>query len=130
MPPAPHAPHDRRAIVALFVMFALMVQALIPTSAMAASGDGSLTICTAGGTQTVTPDGKPDSPAPHHGSPCADCLAAALAAATPPPVLDIQPVAYAVTRVEHATPTDRIAPRARAPPRPPGQGPPASLQTA
>ncbi|HLZ82549.1 MAG TPA: DUF2946 family protein [Caulobacteraceae bacterium] len=130
MLPAPHAPHDRRAIVALFVMFALMVQALIPTSAMAASGDGHVTICTAEGTQTFAPDGKPDSPAHHHGSACADCLAAALVTATPPPALDIQPVAYTVSRVEHATPTDRIVPRARAPPRPPGQGPPISLQTA
>lgn len=124
MPPARHATHDRKAIIALFVMFALMVQALIPTMAMAAQADGRITVCTAGGTETFAAHGKSDAPAPHHGAPCQDCLAAALVAAEPPPVLHVQPVAYAVTRVEHAPAKRLIAPRARAPPRPPGQGPP------
>jgi hypothetical protein len=124
MPPARHATHDRRAIIALFVMFALMVQALIPTMAMAAQPDGSMVLCTAGGTQTISVDGKSGPAAPHRGAPCRDCLAATLAAAAPPPQLAIEPVAYAIARVAHSTPADRVTPRARAPPRPPGQGPP------
>ncbi|HEX3367499.1 DUF2946 family protein [Phenylobacterium sp.] len=124
MPPARHATHDRRAIIALFVMFALMVQALMPTMAMAAPADGRMILCTAGGTKTLSTDGKSGAPAPNHGAPCHDCLAASLVATAPPPLLAIQPVAYALARVEHVTPADRIAPRARARPRPPGQGPP------
>jgi hypothetical protein len=129
MPPAHHPTHDRRAIAALFVVFALMVQALAPTHAMAAGDAAGVTICTAAGTHTLATRGGPDSPAQHRGVPCQDCLAAALAVAAPPPVLAIQPVAYAVARVEHVTAATLIAPRARAPPRPPGQGPPKTLQT-
>jgi hypothetical protein len=124
MPPATYATQDRRAIIALFVMFALMVQALIPTMAMAGQSDGRITLCTAGGTETLSTHGRSGAPAPDHGAPCHDCLAAALVATTPSPVLAIQPVAYAVARVEHVTTAGLISPRARAPPRPPGQGPP------
>jgi hypothetical protein len=129
MPPARHSTHDRRAIAALFVVFALMVQALAPSHAMAAGDAPGVTICTAAGTHTVTSSGGAGSPAQHRGAPCQDCLAAALAVAAPPPALAIQPVAYAVARVEHVTAASLIAPRARAPPRPPGQGPPNPPQT-
>ncbi|THD62765.1 DUF2946 family protein [Phenylobacterium sp.] len=124
MPTARTATHDRRAIAALFVMFALLVQAMMPTMVMAAQADGQMVVCTAGGMQTIATDGKSRAPAPNHGAPCHDCLAAALAAAEPPPLLAIQPVVYTDARVEHATPAQPIAPRARAPSRPPGQGPP------
>jgi hypothetical protein len=56
--------------------------------------------------------------------PCQDCLAAALAVVAPAPAPEVQPVAYAIARVEHAPVRSVLAPRARAPPRPPGQGPP------
>jgi hypothetical protein len=127
-PAHPTAKHERRAICALFAVFALMVQVLMPTAAMAARPDPAATmvICTAKGTEVVTPDGKPA--APHKqafdGMPCQDCLAAAMAVAPPAPAPDLQRVAYAVARVEHATVRAVLAPRARAPPRPPGQGPP------
>ena len=130
MPPATQAKTERRAIAAHFVLFALMVQAIIPTHVMAADKAGDITICTADGAHSLDARGHADSPASRHGPPCQDCLAAALVAAAPPPVLAIQPVAYAVARVEHLAASISIPPRARAPPRPPGQGPPASLQTA
>jgi hypothetical protein len=128
MPPARPVKHDRRAIAALFAVFALMVQALIPAAAMANQLDrgGALVICTSGGTQTITSDGAPASPA-HKGfagMPCQDCLAAAMAVVAPAPAPSVQPVAYAIARVEHAPVRSVLAPRARAPPRPPGQGPP------
>jgi hypothetical protein len=129
MPSARHTLHERKAIAALFVVFALMVQALIPTHAMAANDAGGVTICTATGTHSFAASDRPDSPAQHHGAPCQDCLAAAVAAAPPPPALAIQAVAYAIARVEHVTPGAIVAPRARAPPRPLGQGPPNPLQT-
>ena len=58
------------------------------------------------------------------GMPCQDCLAAAMAAVTPAPVVAVQPVAYEIARADHAPALRLLAPRARAPPRPPGQGPP------
>nr|MEA2797082.1 hypothetical protein [Phenylobacterium sp.] len=125
MPSSRHPTHDRRAIAALFAVLALLVQALIPAAAMARpDASGARVICTATGTQTIGPDGKLQ--APHKGfggMPCQDCLAVAMAAVVTPE-LAVQPVAYAAERVEHAPVTSRLEPRARAPPRPPGQGPP------
>jgi hypothetical protein len=67
--------------------------------------------------------GAPVSHKAMGGMPCQDCLAAAMAAVAPPS-LDLQPVAYATARIEHVAYVALPAPRARAPPRPPGQGPP------
>jgi len=128
MTPSAAAKQDRRAIAALLAVFALLVQALIPTAALAARPDaaGATIICTATGTETLGADGKPASPHKRDfgGMPCQDCLAAALAVVTPAPAPTVQPVAYAIARVEHAPVRSLLAPRARAPPRPPGQGPP------
>lgn len=126
MQPTRTAPHDRRALAALLAVFALLVQALIPSAALAArpGPDGALVICTANGTQAITPDGKPLKPQKGFGGmPCQDCLAAAMAVVAPGPIT-VQRVAYATARVEHAPVRPVFAPRARAPPRPPGQGPP------
>lgn len=131
MPSTRHARHDRRALAALVAVFALMVQVLIPAAAMADApdGGGATVICTAAGTQTIAADGAAKAPKPgdpQHGfggMPCQDCLAAAMACVTTPE-LAVQPVAYEVARVEHAAAAPLLEPRARAPPRPPGQGPP------
>ncbi|HZZ31052.1 MAG TPA: hypothetical protein VFE10_03590 [Phenylobacterium sp.] len=92
MPPPHPATNDRRAVVAPYVMFALMVQALVPTAAMATAADGRITLCTAGGTQTLAGHGAPSPPSPHRGGVCQDCLVAAVLAVTPPPAPDMQPV--------------------------------------
>jgi hypothetical protein len=122
--------YDRRALAALLAVLALLVQALIPAAAMARpDASGGMVICTATGTLTIGSDGKPEAPhskAPHKGfggMPCQDCLAVAMAAVVTPD-LAVQPVAYAAERVVHAPVTPLLEPRARAPPRPPGQGPP------
>lgn len=126
MPTARHPAHDRRALAALFAVFALMVQAMIPAAAMASPApSGPFTVCTAAGTETLT---SHDQPAPHKGfagMPCQNCLAAAMAMVVTPG-LAVRPVAYAAERIEHAPIVALLAPRARAPPRPPGQGPPAA----
>lgn len=128
MPQPSAAKHDRRAIAALVAVFALMVQALIPAAAMAGQPGptGALTICTADGAHELAPGDAPA--APRHkgfgGMPCQDCLAAAMAAVAANPIVAIEPVSYVVGRVEHAPTVRQLAPRARAPPRPPGQGPP------
>src|SRR4051812_48093284 len=126
MPTSRQRRTDRRAIIALFAVFALLVQAFMPAAAMAAQADQgpAQLICVGGSLQLLTADGK--APAPHKGMagmPCQDCLAVAMAVVIPPPVA-IAPVAYVVARVDHAPSIGLLAPRARAPPRPPGQGPP------
>jgi len=116
--------------IALLAMLALLVQALIPAAAMAYEpGRGqAMVICTADGAKTVTVDGQ--DPAPKKGFaglPCSQCVAASLATTQTPDSLVSGPVLYAA-RAEIAPPMARrgMAP-ARAPPRPPGQGPPSSL---
>ena len=125
MSPARHnARHDRRALCALFAVFALMVQALIPAAAMARPGSqAAQVICTSTGTAALTTHDQPSPGKAFGGMPCQDCLAAAMACVTTPE-LAVQPVAYEVARVEHAAAAPLLEPRARAPPRPPGQGPP------
>ena len=54
------------------------------------------------------------------GMPCQDCLAAALAV-TQAPELAVQPVSYVMARIAHPPIRRLVEPRARAPPRPPGQ---------
>ncbi len=117
--------------IALLAMLALLVQALIPAAAMAHDATGqSVLICTAEGAKSVEVAGDvigkkdPSNPGKGFGGmPCAQCVAVSLATTTPPAVA-VAPVLYAA----------RIAPApvaaltgvalARAPPRPPGQGPP------
>ena len=113
--------------IALLAMLALLVQALIPAAAMAHDAAGqSVMICTADGAKVeqVSGDviGKKD-PKGFAGLPCAQCVAVSLAVTTPPDVT-VAPVLYAV----RITPAPRAAltgvALARAPPRPPSQGPP------
>lgn len=113
--------------IALLAMLALFVQALIPAAAMAQDTAGqSVVICTAEGAKSVELAGdvigKKD-PKGFAGLACAQCVAVNLATTTPPDIA-VAPVLY-VTRVEaapHAALTGVAL--ARAPPRPPGQGPP------
>jgi hypothetical protein len=118
---------DRRALAVFVAVFALLVQALVPAAAMAArpSTSGAMVICTGTGVTTVTDRTTPTKPKGFAGMPCQDCLAAALAV-TQTPALAIFPVNYAAARVERPAVERLVKPRARAPPRPPGQGPPTS----
>jgi hypothetical protein len=113
--------------IALLAMLAVFVQALMPAAAMAHDAAGqSVLICTADGAKTVEVAGDvigKKSPKGFGGLPCAQCVAVALATTTPPDIA-VAPVLYGA-RVE---PAPRAAltgvALARAPPRPPGQGPP------
>ena len=121
--------HRRRAGVAAWLgVLALLIQALLPAAAMAAQSRGSgeqIVICTLAGVKTVTVDAKTHEKGGEAfaGLPCADCLAASTAA-VPLPELEVALAVFASAPIEHA-PERNWAPRlARAPPRPPGQGPP------
>lgn len=115
-----------RAWAIIAAVVALFSQALLPAAGMAAESLGAIQVelCTDQGAKTVVlgADGKVRQG--FAGLPCHDCLAASLAVVTTPE-LAIAPVAYVVAIVSHQAGIATIQPRARAPPRPPGQGPPA-----
>ena len=114
---------ERRAMIALVAVFALLVQALIPAFAAAAPASaGEMLICTQMGLQTA-PDGGTGAPAQQHS--CKHCLCPA-PVADPPAVFAVQHVSYAAAKAPAAPKPQRLVPPARAPPRPPGQGPPTS----
>lgn len=113
---------ERRAMIALVAVFALMVQALMP--AFAAAGpmpDGATLICTDMGLQTAPTDSAP--PVADHA--CKHCLCPA-PANEPPTTASVVRIAYAVAPAPAIDVRRAMPPPARAPPRPPGQGPPAS----
>ncbi|HEX7884700.1 MAG TPA: DUF2946 family protein [Phenylobacterium sp.] len=119
--PATTARAERRAIIALFAAFALLVQAWIPAIAMAAPVDsGGMQICTQMGLQPA----PGDSGAPPVDHVCKHCLCPA--AADLPPSPTAQPIVYGWVEAPPAARRHRLIPPTRAPPRPPGQGPPTS----
>jgi hypothetical protein len=123
----PTRPEGLRPIAAAFAVFALLIQALLPSAAMAAqSAGGQLIICTIAGAKSVKADAGPQAPPKGFaGMPCQDCLAASVAAVAPP-LLTFEPAPTAIGAVEnHAGPAAQPPP-ARAPPRRLGQGPPAA----
>jgi hypothetical protein len=116
-----------RPVAALIGLFALLIQALLPAAALAAQppGGDTLVICTAQGLKTVALGAGAEPEKGFAGLPCIDCLAVSIAAA-PAPAVTVAPVAYVVVPIVHPTPAADLTVRAaRAPPRPPGQGPPA-----
>lgn len=117
----------RASLGVLAALVALLAQALLPAAAMATESLSTVRVelCTEDGAKTVVigADGK-ERKGGFAGLPCHDCLAATLAVVVTPE-LAVAPVAYAAVVVRHAAPVRPLQPRARAPPRPPGQGPPA-----
>nr|WP_183776308.1 DUF2946 family protein [Phenylobacterium haematophilum] len=116
----------RASLGVLAALVALLAQALLPGAAMAAESLSTVRVelCTETGAKTVVigADGQ-ERKSGFAGLPCHDCLAASMAVVVTPE-LAVAPVAYAAVVVRHAAPARPLQPRARAPPRPPGQGPP------
>ena len=125
LPPkqATNARAEHRAMIALVAVFVLLVQALVPaTATAAAAADPAMVICTQAGLQAAPPsDRDPGQPATDHA--CQHCLCPALASA-PPPVFEVRPVAYVLAAAPASVAPRALRPPVRAPPRPPGQGPP------
>ncbi|MET0273719.1 MAG: DUF2946 family protein [Phenylobacterium sp.] len=121
-------PEAPTPVAALLCVFALLVQAFMPAAAMAAQAgttDDTMVICTQMGVQVVKVG---EAQAPQKGGfaglPCANCLAATAAVVLSIPERIDAPVAYETARVEHVETAEVTLRGARAPPRPPGQGPP------
>lgn len=121
----------RALLAALAAMVAVFVQALTPAAAMAydlRESGSAIVICTAEGSKVVilNDDGSV-STAPAKGFmglKCSNCVGPTLAVALDAPLPTFVPVRYSEF-VE--TPVQRVIGvrgHARAPPRPPGQGPP------
>lgn len=124
VPPVMNLRAERRAMVGLLVVFALLVQAFIPSLAMSSpTSDGGIEICTTRGVEaapagTPVPDGRASSHL------CQHCICPLAVTATLPILVALQ-VTYTVIRASSVETPRRLWPTARAPPRPPGQGPPA-----
>jgi hypothetical protein len=119
--------HARRASLGvLAAILALFAQAVLPAAAMAAEslGGAQVELCTEDGAKIVVigADGQVRDKG-FAGLPCHDCLAATLAVVVTPE-LAVAPVAYEGVVIRHEVLAPKLQPRARAPPRPPGQGPP------
>ena len=113
---------ERRAMIALVAVFALLVQALVPALASAAPLAGErLLICTPHGLQEAPAGDIQPEPA------CQHCVCPAMASSSAP-TPNVASVRYAGERISPIAPRRVRLPPARAPPRPPGQGPP--IQTA
>lgn len=110
-------------------LVALLVQALLPATALAAESLGAraVEICSDDGATTVVlkSDGT-EREKGFAGLPCHDCLGATLAFVTMPE-LAVAPVAYAVAETRYVAAPAPIDVHARGPPRPPGQGPPIQI---
>jgi hypothetical protein len=131
--PRPFRPNARPGfLAAALAALALFVQALIPAAAIAhdaANGGLTMSICTGEGLKTVTLGGGQTDPAGKHfmGLHCTACAFANFAVLDGPDQgLGAQPVRYAAYRIVFQPERTFAAARARAPPRPPGQGPPAA----
>jgi hypothetical protein len=111
----------------LIGLLALLIQALVPSAALAASGDRperTMVICTAMGAQTITlTDDDGETRQGFAGLPCQDCLGLSIAA-SPPPLLTLVRAHFPTGVAPETTTTEPGLRRARAPPRPPSQGPP------
>jgi hypothetical protein len=111
---------ERRAMLALVTVFALIAQAMFANLAMAASMplvDGAICADT---TFQPSPDSGGSAPPDHD---CQYCLSARPGLATER-VEASAPVTYIAVATPFSRQAATLAPKARAPPRPPGQGPP------
>lgn len=117
---------ERRAMVALLAVFALLVQALIPSLAAAApmAGPGVMVCTEMGLTPVPADDGQPAAPA--HA--CDHCLCPSLVQALPAlATAAIEPVRYAAAPMADGRAHATVAPgRGLAAPPPPSRGPPLS----
>jgi len=124
----------RALLAALAAMLAVFVQALTPSAAMAhdlRESGSAIVICTAEGSKVVIIDEdgsvRTEPAKGFMGLKCSSCVGPTLAVALNAPLPTFVPVRYSEF-VE--TPVQRVLGvrgHARAPPRPPGQGPPSFL---
>jgi hypothetical protein len=118
----------RTPVAVLVALFAVIIQLMAPSSMMAAEAvrpAETMVVCTSMGIETMSVPMQHESGKGFAGLPCQDCLGpavAALPASLAPPVA----IAYSVTRIERSPLARYAVQPARAPPRPPGQGPPSS----
>ena len=121
-------------LAALAAMLAVFVMGLTPAAAMAhdlRESGSAMVICTADGSKVVVIDENGQvrtAPAKGFmGLKCSNCVGPTLAVTLDAPVPAIAPVQYAEYIEISAPRVLGVRGHARAPPRPPGQGPPTFL---
>jgi hypothetical protein len=114
---------ERRAIIALLAIFALLVQAFMPMAAVASTGIPGDTICVAHGVQAAPGDQVPAKGTPAH--PCEHACCPASVSATPPGATQLpEAIAYGVSAPSLEPRPSPTPGRGLAAPPPPSQGPP------
>ena len=121
---------ERRAMIALVAVFALLVQLFVAMPAMAAQAGAPFgdkqAICTSHGLQIVdVGDGSGDGSGDGATGPCGHCACPPAAAVLSPPLLLGAAQRFAYAAEVPQGPTVQAPPPARGPPRPFGQGTPA-----
>lgn len=116
---------ERRALIALLAVFALLVQALWPAAAVAAPDFGAAAMVCTGHGLAAAPDGGSAPDKRTGGHPCQHCVCPSLAV-TPPPLAAAPAGEVSYTdAVALDPPAQDLAPgRGLAAPPPPGRGPP------
>ena len=130
-------PGQFRALLAAFAaMLAMLAQALTPAAAMAhdlRESGSTIVICSAEGSRVVILDDDGSvrtAPAKTFmGLKCSNCVGPTLAVTPDVPVPAFTTVRYAQVVETVLVRVLGVRGHARAPPRPPGQGPPAILNT-
>lgn len=124
----------RVLLAAIAAMLAVFVQTLTPAAAMAhdlRESGSTMVLCTAEGSKVVIlqADGSVrTAPAKSFmGLKCSNCVGPTLAVTIDAPAPAIAPVQYAEFVQAPVARVLGVRGHARAPPRPPGQGPPANL---
>lgn len=124
----------RALLAALAAMLAVFVQAMTPAAAMAhdlRESGSAMVICTADGSKVVILDEDGSvrtAPAKGFmGLKCSNCVGPTLAVTLAAPLPAIAPVQYAAFATPPLQRVLGVRGHARAPPRPPGQGPPQNL---
>lgn len=124
----------RTLLAALAAVLAVLVQALTPAAAMAhdlRESGSTIVICSAEGSKVVILDADGSvrtAPAKGFmGLKCSNCVGPTLAVTIDAPVPAIAPVTYAEFVQAPVARVLGVRGHARAPPRPPSQGPPANL---
>ena len=124
----------RPLLAALAAVLAVLVQVLTPAAAMAhdlRESGSAIVICSAEGSKVVILDADGSvrtAPAKGFmGLKCSDCVGPTLAVTVDAPVPTVMPVQYAEFVEIPVARVLGVRGHARAPPRPPSQGPPQNL---
>lgn len=114
-----------RSLAFMAAIFAVVLGALLPAAAMAASHDGRpIVLCSAQGPKVIRVGGDGDQTQGLKDAVCADCVMAPAPALPPPPPADPAPPIPPVEKTAFTACHAVTQPRVRLAPKPPSTAPP------